>query len=271
MTGGGGGNGGGGGSSSGGSLSIKGPKGNFGAYRRGWNSHGSFLHGFRAFFSWMFSGVSLEESETSYNDMAILVAFPEDSPKIPDNQGFASWWERNFGNDNGKADGAGHAGIVIINGESGKTKYFDFGRYNRPGAGNRGKNQGSVRSSKYFDALKVPNWNFNRSNSYNVRNILSTLHRSSKLSGYGMIMGALATGVDGSSMLSYARTMEAKVYIPFGGYASSSGYGNATYCAAFARGIGAVGGINFDQSSFTGAANVMDVFAIYNSVFISIP
>ncbi|MCD4663933.1 MAG: RHS repeat-associated core domain-containing protein, partial [Bacteroidales bacterium] len=42
----------------GGSLSIKGPKGNFGAYRRGWNSHGSFLHGFRAFFSWMFSGVS---------------------------------------------------------------------------------------------------------------------------------------------------------------------------------------------------------------------
>src|SRR5690606_8663203 len=65
---------------------------------------------------------------------AILVAFPDENPKIPTNQKAARWIERNFG-DGDERMNVGHAGIVIIDGESGLSRYFDFGRYKRPDLG----------------------------------------------------------------------------------------------------------------------------------------
>jgi RHS repeat-associated protein len=52
----------GGGSSLSFGLSINLPDEKFGQYRRGWSGHGPFLHGFRALFSWFFSGVSWDIS-----------------------------------------------------------------------------------------------------------------------------------------------------------------------------------------------------------------
>ena len=206
------------------------------------------------------------------NDMAILVGFPEDDPAVPTNQNFVSWWEKTFGDGDGKIQGAGHAGIVLINGESGDTKYFDFGRYNRPDIKRkRKKNEGAVRSSKNYRGLKVPNWNFSRSNDENVMGILKSLRRSPLLNRYGKIVGALATGLDFTGMVSYGIQMENSGYVPFGGYASSCSIGNASYCAKFARGVGAAGGINFSWSSFSGAANVVDVSKIYQTSIKVIP
>jgi hypothetical protein len=103
--------------------------------------------------------------------MAVMVAFPEDSPKIPSNQKIAKWFEKTFGDGDGKAKGAGHAGIVLVDGESGYLRYFDFGRYSRPDVkGRRGENEGAVRSSKNFRGLRLNyNWNFKESDMSNLR------------------------------------------------------------------------------------------------------
>ncbi|MEM1002697.1 MAG: DUF6695 family protein, partial [Bacteroidota bacterium] len=194
------------------------------------------------------------------NGKAILVAFPDQNPEIPENQKTARWFERNFGDGNEKIEGAGHAGIVLIDGESGTSRYFDFGRYGRPDIpGSRGVDEGAVRSSANYRGLSIPNWNFELSNEENVDRIVNALHNSPVFKGYGTIMASLAEGLDYKAMLKYAQEMEAKGYHAFGGYGSSTNCNNPTYCAKFARGVAEAGGFNWTWYVLTGKANVEDV------------
>jgi len=190
---------------------------------------------------------------------AILVAFPDQNPKIPTNQRAGRWIERNFGDGDEKMNGAGHAGIVIIDGESGLSRYFDFGRYSINGLGSLPEDHGAVRSSKSFSKLSVPNWDFSKSNEANVTNILTALQKSPVFKDYGTIMGSLAEGLNFKAMLKYATDMENKGYHPFGGYSSSTNPNNATYCAKFARGVAEAGGFDWSWYVLTGKANVDDV------------
>jgi hypothetical protein len=202
--------------------------------------------------------------------MAILVGFPEKSAKIPTNQKFAKLFDSIFGGNDGEAQ-VGHAGIVNINGDTGDTKYFDFGRYDRSDLdGVRGVDEGAVRSSKNFSGLSIPNWDFSLSKSENVTNILTKLHNSSVFKGYGTIMGALAEGLDSKKMLKYATQMEAMGYHPFGGYSSSTNSSNPTYCAKFARGVAGAGGYDFSFSVMTGQENVDDVYRSNKLVKVSL-
>ncbi|MEL7005581.1 MAG: DUF6695 family protein [Bacteroidota bacterium] len=211
------------------------------------------------------------EIEEENKGMAILVAYPEDSPKIPSNQGFGKLIEKVLGNGNGKVEGAGHAGIVLINGETGLTRYFDFGRYNRPDiSDSRGENEGSVRSSKNFSGLQVSNWDFDLTDDENVTMILQDLHKSPLLKGYGPVTGSLAKGLNFEKMLAYAMSMEEKGYVPFGGYSSNSAQDKATYCAKFARGVARAGGAMFNPLTFTGEGNVDIISHQHNSNKITI-
>jgi len=193
------------------------------------------------------------------NGKAILVAFPDQNPKIPSNQKAAGWLENTFGDGDGKMNGAGHAGIVIINGDTGGTRYFDFGRYGRPGLGGLPTDQGAVRSSKNFSGLSIPDWDSSKSNEQNVSTIITALHRSPVFKGYGTIMGTLAEGLNFKSMLKYATEMEKKGYHAFGGYGSSTSSSNPSYCAKFARGVAEAGGFDWSWYVLTGKANVDDV------------
>ncbi|WP_338813086.1 DUF6695 family protein [Bernardetia sp. Wsw4-3y2] len=164
----------------------------------------------------------------------------------------------------GEGDGkfkVGHAGIVIID-SKGKTSYFDFGRYTRPDIKRkRGTDEGAVRSSKNFSQLRIPDWNFSKTEEENVTAILTSLHYSTIFKGYGTIMGALAKGLNYQPMLNYARKAESMGYLPFGGY--SCGYNLlscGSYCAKFARGVGDAGGIDWDWDTFTGEANIESLF-----------
>jgi len=182
---------------------------------------------------------SLQDNGDLQTGMAIFVAFPDANPDIPSNQGLAKWGEKTFGDGDGKVN-AGHAGVVLIN-DKGETNYFDFGRYEqKKRLGKRGENYGSVRSSQNFPSLSVPNWDFGKSDNENVTAILTKLHSSPLLAGYGRIVGALAKNLNYGAMLAYARGAESEGYLPFGGYTSGYNYCNsATYCAKFARGVGA--------------------------------
>jgi RHS repeat-associated protein len=216
---------------------------------------------------------SMRDNGDLQTGMVIFVAFPDASPDIPTNQKIVKWGEDWFGNGDGKIDNAGHAGVVLIN-EKGETKYFDFGRYDRPDVKGkkRGKDEGSVRSSKNYRALAIPNWDFKKTDTENVTAILTKLHNSSLLSGYGKIVGALAKNLNYGAMLAYARAAESEGYLPFGGY--GGGYDfckSATYCAKFARAVGAAGGFDWDWNTFTGLGNVEDVVEEYEVEMVTLP
>jgi RHS repeat-associated protein len=208
---------------------------------------------------------SLEDNGDPQTGMAIFVAFPDDSPKIPSDQGLATWGEKTFGDGDGKANRAGHAGVVIIN-DKGETTYFDFGRYDRPDVKGRerGENEGAVRSSKNYRGLSLPNWDFCKSDNDNVTAILTKLHKSPLLAGYGTIVGALARNLNYDAMINYARSAENEGYLPFGGYLGGYDYcSSETYCAKFARAVGVAGGFDWDWNTFSGMGNVGDVTEEY--------
>ncbi len=189
---------------------------------------------------------------------AILIAFPEQNPKIPKNQTIARWFESNFGDNNGKVEGAGHAGIIIIDKDN-NTKYFDFGRYSKSSLGKLPKDTGVVRSSNFYKALRIPNWNSGLKEEENVKIILEKIHNSSIFINYGVTIGALAKNLDYNAMLDYALSLEKKGYHPFGGYENSTAIENPTYCAKFARGVAESGGFDWSWYVFTGKQNVEDV------------
>ncbi len=213
-----------------------------------------------------------DEGAYENSGKAILVAYPDASPDIPTNQGAAKWFEKKFGDGDGKLNKGGHAGIVLIDGE-GNTSYFDFGRYDRPDVkGKRGSAQGAVRSSKNYPSLIIPNWDAKKSDAENVTAILTKLHNSPLLAGYGRVIGALATNLDYGKMLAYARSAESEGYLPFGGWGSGYNYCNsATYCAKFARAVGAAGGIDWSFSTLYGEGNIEDIESEYEVERVEIP
>ena len=153
--------------------------------------------------------------------------------------------------------------------------YFDFGRYDRPDLKKkgikRGGAEGAVRSSKNYSGLSLPDWDSKKTDKENTTNILTAIHNSPIFKGYGRTMGALANNVNYGAMLSYARYAEDEGYRAFGGY--HNGYdvcSQATYCAKFARGVGAAGGIDWGWNTFTGQGNVNDIHEDYGTDIITI-
>ncbi len=213
---------------------------------------------------------SKRQSANEKEGMALFVAFPDANPDIPSNQQLVKWGEKLFGDGDGKMK-VGHAGVVIIDAQ-GNTNYFDFGRYDRDDIKReRGKNEGAVRSSDNYSNLKVPNWDFAKSEIENITAIMTQLRNSQELSGYGRMIGALAKGLDYTAMKDYARGVEYEGYLPFGGYLEGYDYCNsATYCAKFARGVGAAGGNDWDWNTFTGEANVDDIVKDHGATKIKI-
>jgi len=210
------------------------------------------------------------------NGMALIVSFPDKMANIPTNQGFAKWWNKTFGNKKGTMK-AGHAGIVIIDAQ-GKTRYFDFGRYDRKDlkGQTRGADQGAVRSSRNFpgskDGLSVPNWDFNLSDEENETRILGVLHNSTIFKDYGRVLGALAKNLDYDAMLNFAQTSEKAGYVPFGNYTGND-YNVCTgsYCAKFVRGVGAAGGIDWHWDTLYGEGNIEDIEDEYDTERVEIP
>jgi RHS repeat-associated protein len=110
---------------------------------------------------------------------AIIVSFPDKKAEIPKNHGVLRKINKLF---TGRTDvGVGHAGIIIIDAK-GKTRYFDFGRYDRSDLRamkqTRGEDEGAVRSSKNFRNLSVPDWDASKTDIDNTTTMLTTLHNS---------------------------------------------------------------------------------------------
>jgi RHS repeat-associated protein len=183
-------------------------------------------------------------------DFAIPIAFPDQTAKVNQEKGLL----RHVLGD--KELPVGHAGVIIVDGETGETNYFDFGRYDQRNKtlGQRSSGYGVVRSSKTVPALKLPNAKIENGEIKNFNEIVSALADNKLFDGYGKMTASLYKGLEYNSMKSFARNLESKGFIKFGGYVGPGK--NTNYCARFAREVISAGGGRFGPSVFTGPQNV---------------
>jgi hypothetical protein len=206
---------------------------------------------------------SEKEKVFEIDGIAIIIAYPDQNPAIPQDGSatstIATWIEEVFGDGDG-AFNVGHAGIVIVNCQNGDSRYFDYGRYDRQDIKRprkKGNNsdivEGAVRSSTVsgFSSLGVPNWNFKKDVFWNTANILYDVSTCALLATYGKVLGAVLDGLDYQAMISFAESKQAQGYTRFGCPLND-------YCASFVRDVGDKGGYNWGVSTFTGAENVSD-------------
>ncbi len=88
----------------------------------------------------------------------------------------------------------------------------------------------------------------------NLNEILTLLANKKVFDGYGRMTGSVYTGLNYDAMLSFARSLEQKGFVKFGGYLGING--NTNYCARFAREVIQKGGGSFTPNVFSGAQNV---------------
>jgi len=110
---------------------------------------------------------------------------------------------------------AGHAALVLIENETGKVEYFDFGRYVTP------KGHGRVRSANTDAELKVPfTAKINESGTLeNLNDILLWLNANPKKThGEGRLLASICNGIDHELAREYILQLQDRGSVPYGAF-----------------------------------------------------
>ena len=184
---------------------------------------------------------------------AILVGFPDATAKVNQtNKLLTSIF--------GKKELKVHHGGVIIVDENGKTTYFDFGRFNERNykGFKRKKGKAVVRSSKTVPSLSLPNVKIvdGKITEASLIKTLEALGSSKALTshGYNRMVASVQENIDAGASIEFARNLEEKGNLNFGGYIF--GGENSNYCARFARECTQAGGGKISPVALTGGGNV---------------
>lgn len=195
--------------------------------------------------------ISPDPSDSAYHDIAILVAFPDMEIRIPTRRGLTNKVSTVLDFNEDEMLPVGHAGIVIIEGSSGHTFYFDFGRYQQreDSLGHRPAETGVVRSCFTVEGLELPTASIVDGKLLNAFEIVSALDTLMIFSHYGRITASVYYGLSFERMIGYARSIEQEGYLPYGAPFRQ-------YCSRYAREVAEAGGANFSFIAFTGQQNV---------------
>lgn len=159
------------------------------------------------------------------NSVAIALAWPETFCKQA-----GAWYDRPaklFGLSNNHFYKVGHAAIVIVEPNSGKCRYFDFGRYHAP------YGKGRVRDEETDHELKL-NTKANvdhHANVLNIKDILDEIQLKPACHGDGKVYGSVVK-INYDKAIQRAKSMqerEAIIYGPFVPY--------GTNCSRFVRSV----------------------------------
>ncbi|RKG96036.1 hypothetical protein D7X32_37280 [Corallococcus carmarthensis] len=117
---------------------------------------------------------------------------------------------------------AGHAGAILVDGEKGTTKYYDYGRYGK------NKDKGIVRCS-VTHSLSVPDAKLDLSGDIcNIDKILLSIAGNSLFSDYGKMIASVCKGGSYQKMVAFAEDLRSKGETPYGPFKY-----NGTNCARF--------------------------------------
>jgi len=168
------------------------------------------------------------------NGFAIALAWPETRCKQA-----GAWYDLMLNylgiNDNGYYK-VGHAAIVLIDDETNKCSYFDFGRYHAP------HGYGRVRSEVTDHDLKIntkARISVNKMDILNIQEILTELYNNKSTHGVGTIFGAM-TRINVDKVLKSTRRLQKKEAIPYGPFVPKG-----TNCSRFVNSMVIAGSSSF--------------------------
>ena len=159
------------------------------------------------------------------NGIAIMLAWPETKCKQA-----GAWYDSIMRFANVNKNGyykVGHAAIVLVDANSGKCHYFDFGRYQTP------KGKGRVRDASTDFELKInTNAEFDLSgNLLNLEEIVQELQWNESCNGDGELKVG-QTPINFNNAFEKAKTLQRNIFIKYGPFVL-----NGTNCSRFVRTI----------------------------------
>ena len=131
------------------------------------------------------------------NDFIITLAWPEGLVIAP-----GSWYDK-IASSNGKYR-VGHSAIVLINAETKKSHYFDFGRYHTP------KGYGRARDKETDADVAVMDPEIQNDKVVNVKEILLQLSKMKATHGEGKMYASLIIDVNFEAAFSAAKVYRKK-------------------------------------------------------------
>ena len=132
-------------------------------------------------------------------DFVITLAWPEGMVKAP-----GSWYDKMASN-NGKYR-VGHSAVVLINSETQKTHYLDFGRYHTP------QGYGRVRDIETDPDLAVIDTEIQNGEILNLESILLQLSAIKSTYGEGKMYASVIRDISFNNAFSFAKKMQEKTH-----------------------------------------------------------
>ena len=150
------------------------------------------------------------------NDFIITLAWPEGMVAAP-----GSWYDK-IASTNGKYR-VGHSAIGLINSETKKAYYFDFGRYHTP------KGYGRVRDIETDPEVSLIDPIIENGEIVNIKTILLQLSAMKATHGEGKMYASLIINVNFDNAFSTAKSIQKKGILPYGPFIRKG-----TNCSRFA-------------------------------------
>jgi len=180
--------------------------------------------------------------------VAVVIAFPEKDIPIPTIPNIWNGIARFFDFDRNDHLRVGHAGLMIINPNTGDVEYVDFGRYDerRDLTHERPENYGVVRTPETVPELIISiKARFQDGVLMNLDSLLVHLAAKPLFKSYGRVEAAEYHDLNLERMLSYIDEVSQKGYVRYG-------CPNLQYCSKFARQVIRKGGGRYSFATLTG-------------------
>lgn len=184
----------------------------------------------------------------SKQGMAVVIAFPEKDIQIPTDPSIWNKMARLVDLNRDDHWKVGHAGVLLIDKESRKVQYFDFGRYdNRVDLlEKRPENYGVVRSSETVPELQLSmKAQFNNGILSNLDSLLIHLAVKPMFKSYGRIEAAIYDHLFLDKMKTFINDLSQKGYVEYG-------CPTKQYCSRFVRQVIRKGGGRYSIGTYTG-------------------
>ena len=148
-------------------------------------------------------------------DFIIVLAWPEGMVF-----GANAWYDKIFASNNKYR--AGHSAVVLIESKTGKTEYFDFGRYHTP------KGFGRVRDKETDPDLTLPEAIILEKKINNIDDILLAIAKMKSTHGEGKLYASIISGINFQKGFRYAKKIQSEGMLPYGPFVISG-----TNCSRF--------------------------------------
>lgn len=149
-------------------------------------------------------------------DFIIVLAWPEGMV-----QAAGAWYDRILSS-NGKYR-VGHSALALVNSETNKVHYFDFGRYHTPNGFGRIRDEETDPDTRVKQIAKIRNFEIQ-----NITEILTEIATKKSYHGEGTLYASVISKVNFKISFNYAKEWQKKDAIPYGPFVR-----NGTNCSRF--------------------------------------